>query len=204
MWTENFTDIWKLCMVCVCVCVCVCTIVYPVSNIKTFSAEHTFYGVLFCPLHPEPPTWWSSLSLFVWVITSDLSAMGGPTRSYATAGIALRIIWPPKPTATSKYWYIRKLRARGGRGEREGRENVNLYKLENWKWLECSYMSWIECVCVCVCLCLGQFWIQKDDLHTAHCSTNSLSCNLWTGILKSIYCANLYTVCYFYRKMYRL
>jgi hypothetical protein len=30
--------------------------------------------------------------LFVWVITFDLSGMGGPASSYATAGIALRII----------------------------------------------------------------------------------------------------------------
>jgi hypothetical protein len=32
------------------------------------------------------------ISLFVWVITFDLSGMGGPASSYATAGIALRII----------------------------------------------------------------------------------------------------------------
>jgi hypothetical protein len=36
------------------------------------------------------------VSLLVWVITFDLSGMGGPTYSYATTGIALRIIRPLK------------------------------------------------------------------------------------------------------------
>jgi hypothetical protein len=41
---------------------------------------------------PQSPTWRTRVSLFVWVITFDLSGMGGPASSYATAGIALRII----------------------------------------------------------------------------------------------------------------
>jgi hypothetical protein len=48
-------------------------------------------------LHAQPPTWRTRVSLFVWIITFDLSSMGDPTSSYATAGIALRIIWPRKP-----------------------------------------------------------------------------------------------------------
>jgi hypothetical protein len=36
-------------------------------------------------------------SLFVWIITFDLSGMGGPTSSCATTSMALRIIWPHKP-----------------------------------------------------------------------------------------------------------
>jgi hypothetical protein len=40
----------------------------------------------------QPPTWRTRLSLFVWVITFDLSDMGDPASSYATAGIALRVI----------------------------------------------------------------------------------------------------------------
>jgi hypothetical protein len=32
------------------------------------------------------------VSLFVWIITVDLSGMGDPTNSYTTAGIALRIM----------------------------------------------------------------------------------------------------------------
>jgi hypothetical protein len=31
--------------------------------------------------HAKPPTWRTSVSLFVWVITLDLSGMGGPTSS---------------------------------------------------------------------------------------------------------------------------
>ena len=45
----------------------------------------------------KPPTWRTRLSHFIWVITFDLSSMGGPTRSYATTSIALRILWPCKP-----------------------------------------------------------------------------------------------------------
>jgi hypothetical protein len=35
--------------------------------------------------------------LFVWVISFDLSGMGAPASSYATAGLALGIILPHKP-----------------------------------------------------------------------------------------------------------
>jgi hypothetical protein len=42
--------------------------------------------------HAQPPTWSARVSLFVWIITFDLSGMGDPTSSYATAGTALRII----------------------------------------------------------------------------------------------------------------
>jgi hypothetical protein len=37
------------------------------------------------------------VSLFVWLLPLDLSATGGPTSSYATAGIALRISGALKP-----------------------------------------------------------------------------------------------------------
>jgi hypothetical protein len=50
-----------------------------------------------CQPHAQPPTWRTRVSLFVWVITFDMSGMGDPASSYATAGIALRIIWPRKP-----------------------------------------------------------------------------------------------------------
>jgi hypothetical protein len=45
----------------------------------------------------QPPTWKTRVSLLVWIIPFDLSGMGGTTSSYATAGIALRVIWPHKP-----------------------------------------------------------------------------------------------------------
>jgi hypothetical protein len=35
--------------------------------------------------------------LFVWLLTLDLSGLGGPTSSYATAGIALRVSGASKP-----------------------------------------------------------------------------------------------------------
>jgi hypothetical protein len=47
--------------------------------------------------HAQLPIWRARVSLFVWIITFDLSGMGGPTSSYATAGIALRIMLPRKP-----------------------------------------------------------------------------------------------------------
>ena len=45
-----------------------------------------------CQPHAQFPTWRTRVSLLVWVITFDLSGKGDPTSSYATAGIALRII----------------------------------------------------------------------------------------------------------------
>jgi hypothetical protein len=42
--------------------------------------------------HAQPPTWMAMVSIFVWIITFDLSGMGDPTSSYATDGIALRIV----------------------------------------------------------------------------------------------------------------
>jgi hypothetical protein len=37
------------------------------------------------------------VSLFVWLLPLDLSGLGGPTSSYATAGIALRVSGALKP-----------------------------------------------------------------------------------------------------------
>jgi hypothetical protein len=37
------------------------------------------------------------VSLFVWLLSLDLSGMGAPTSSYATADIALRVSGAPKP-----------------------------------------------------------------------------------------------------------
>jgi hypothetical protein len=54
--------------------------------------------------HSQPPTWRARVSLFVWIITFDLAGMGDPTSSYATAGIALRIIRPRKPHHYVKLW----------------------------------------------------------------------------------------------------
>jgi hypothetical protein len=39
----------------------------------------------------------TSVSLFVWLLHLDLSGLGGPTSSYTTAGIALRVSGALKP-----------------------------------------------------------------------------------------------------------
>jgi hypothetical protein len=59
---------------------------YMVSEQLTFSWD----GVV-SPT-PNPLLRRTGVSLLVWVITFDLSGMGGPTSSNATAGIALRMI----------------------------------------------------------------------------------------------------------------
>jgi hypothetical protein len=40
----------------------------------------------------QPPTWRTRVSLLVWIMPFDLPGLGDPTSSYATAGIALRVI----------------------------------------------------------------------------------------------------------------
>jgi len=49
----------------------------------------TFYRVR---LAPRPIPNLEGQGILLWVITFDLSGMGGPASSYATASIALRII----------------------------------------------------------------------------------------------------------------
>jgi hypothetical protein len=73
----------------------------PAAVVKSFSTVKAFAGWGRQP-HAQPPTWRARVSLFVWIITFDLSGMGDPTSSYATAGITLRIIWPRKP-----YHYVK-------------------------------------------------------------------------------------------------
>ena len=88
------------------------TVLSPVSHFHLLSPFHTLV-ILFCIYRnyslepsqqcsffhcavagrtPNPLLRRTGVSLLVWVITFDLSGMGGPTSSYATAGIALRII----------------------------------------------------------------------------------------------------------------
>jgi hypothetical protein len=50
-----------------------------------------------CKSHAQPPTWRTRISLFVWLLPLNLSGMGVPTISYATAGIALRVSGTLKP-----------------------------------------------------------------------------------------------------------
>jgi hypothetical protein len=53
-----------------------------------------FHGVGVFSSKPQPPNWRSSVFLLFCVVTFDLSGKRNPASSYATAGIALGIIWP--------------------------------------------------------------------------------------------------------------
>ena len=57
------------------------TVLLNLSNLFLCSTFVTisFFTVWGCQPHAKPPIWRTSVSLFVWVITLDLSGMGGPT-----------------------------------------------------------------------------------------------------------------------------
>jgi hypothetical protein len=55
-----------------------------------------------CQPNAEPPTWRTRVSLLVWNLTLDLSGLGDPASSYATAGIALEITGARKPHRQDK------------------------------------------------------------------------------------------------------
>jgi hypothetical protein len=55
------------------------------------------FTVRVCYPYAQPPTWRTRVSLFVWLLPLDLSGMGAPTSSYATAGIAHRVSGALKP-----------------------------------------------------------------------------------------------------------
>jgi hypothetical protein len=94
--------------VCRSVCMYVCTYVYIllfcrgfrglISSFETF----VFFTVIGRQPLAQPPTWRTRVSLLVWIIPFDLSGLGDPTSSYATAGIDLRSFDPASPTITSK------------------------------------------------------------------------------------------------------
>ena len=65
----------------------------PVRDISEISWTQVFEG---WGRH-QHPTWRTRVTLFVWVITFDLSGLGDPASSYATADLVLRIIWPHEP-----------------------------------------------------------------------------------------------------------
>jgi hypothetical protein len=60
------------------------------------SEQFNFYGVRLSASRPTP-TWRTRVSFFVWLLPLDLSGLGGPTSSYATADIALRVSGSLKP-----------------------------------------------------------------------------------------------------------
>jgi hypothetical protein len=74
-------------------------LLYTIRNYSLETSQHCkfFQGAVAgrTPNHLPRRT---GVFVLVWAITFDLSGMGGSTSSYATAGIALRIIWPLKPS----------------------------------------------------------------------------------------------------------
>ena len=76
-----------------CLC-CFC----PVYNFRNFSTNISFTGWGYQP-HAQPPTWRTRVSLFVWVITFDMSGTWCHKTTFmaSCARIALRIMWPRKP-----------------------------------------------------------------------------------------------------------
>jgi hypothetical protein len=60
------------------------------------SEQFSFYGVMLLASRP-PPNWRTRVSLVVWFLPLDLSGIGDPTSSYATAGIARRVLGALKP-----------------------------------------------------------------------------------------------------------
>jgi hypothetical protein len=99
----------------VCMYVCMDVRLYPsvLSRFPRFDFRFRDICVFFTvrgrqPL-AQPPTWRTRVSLSVWIIPFDLSGLGDPTSSYATAGIALKVIWPRKP-----HHYVRVETPSGG------------------------------------------------------------------------------------------
>jgi hypothetical protein len=58
---------------------------------KKKASQQTFYGVGASAPRPTPNLENQDIN-FVWVITFDLSVIGGPTSNYAATSVALRII----------------------------------------------------------------------------------------------------------------
>ena len=64
------------------------------------------FRVMGCwPIDPTPNL--EDQCISVWVLSFDLSGKGGPTSSYATAGITLWIIAPRKPLYPAKDAFVK-------------------------------------------------------------------------------------------------
>jgi hypothetical protein len=61
------------------------------------SQQLSLFTGLGCNPHTIQPSWRTWVFLFVCIFAFNLSGMGDPTSSYATAGIALRVTWPRNP-----------------------------------------------------------------------------------------------------------
>jgi len=111
--------------------------------------------------------------LFVWVITFDLSGLGDPDSSYATAGLALRIIWTHKP-----HHYVKV-------GTPSGGETI-IHSAFYLKWLSRLYNRnhYTFCILPEVIISL----IQSKPLYFLHFNWSGfLACRLETIIHSAFY-----------------
>jgi hypothetical protein len=53
--------------------------------------------------HAQPLTWRTRVSLFIWLLPLGLPGLGGPTSSYSTTAIALRVSGALKRTTTIRW-----------------------------------------------------------------------------------------------------
>jgi hypothetical protein len=102
------------------------------SNLRSFLTEHIFMRWSCQAPRPTP-----NLEDQVWIITPDLSGIGGPTSGYTTNSIAFRIIWPCKPHHSVKVGI--PLGWRGGehwtlhnRNLQDGTQNTQWHKRVWW------------------------------------------------------------------------
>jgi hypothetical protein len=75
-----------------------------------------------CQPHIQPQTWRTRVSLFVWLLPLDPSGLGGPTSSYATATIALRVSGALKPHRHDKV----------GIASVRGKNHIIIYAEQKW------------------------------------------------------------------------
>ena len=75
-------------------------LISPIGYMFKLSRHKIFTG--WCRVSPILLTRRTRVSLFVWVITFDVSGTEGPDNNYAASGVALTILYNATPTATSK------------------------------------------------------------------------------------------------------
>jgi hypothetical protein len=113
---------------------------------RTLAASHILCEVSWqqiftgwgCQPRAQPPTWRTRVSLLIWHLPRNLSAMDGPTSSYAAAGIALEFIGAHKPPHTATQCF------------RQGGDTIKGDLFSN-----SDYIAFNEMV-------ISEWWILKD------------------------------------------
>ena len=67
----------------------------PIRSISEIFIRHKLFTWRACRFHAQTAIWRTRISLLFWVITFDLSGMGAPASSYATAVLPFRILQAP-------------------------------------------------------------------------------------------------------------